>query len=334
MHDMLKRLLIITMTCCFLTMAWAADNESNQNSLSRSVHQAQSQGKVLSAKTRNNEHVVKVLTPDGHIKTIKQQVNRKPAQQSQHQSGQQKSNDSRNKVTDDSTNRWWFMRILLIEDDHNLRQILTERFEENGFVIDEADNGEDGLFKAREYPADVAVIDLGLPKISGMEVIKTLRDEGFTYPVIVLTARGSWQDKVTGLDAGADDYLVKPFHFPELLARVNALMRRSSGNPTPEIKCGALSLNMNSQEVRLADELLELTSYEYKVLEYMLHHQDEVISKTELTEHIYHQDYDRDSNVIEVFIGRLRKKMAKIMPNEKFIETLRGRGYRISSRDS
>lgn len=226
------------------------------------------------------------------------------------------------------------MRILLIEDDHNLRQILTERFKENGFVIDVADNGEDGLFKAREYPADVAVIDLGLPKISGMEVIQTLREEGFTYPIIVLTARGSWQDKVMGLDAGADDYLVKPFHFPELLARVNALMRRSSGNTTPEIKCGSLVLNMSSQEVRLNEQLLELTSYEYKVLEYMLHHQDEVISKIELTEHIYHQDYDRDSNVIEVFIGRLRKKMAQIVPGEKFIETLRGRGYRISSRDS
>ena len=226
------------------------------------------------------------------------------------------------------------MRVLVIEDDENLRNILVKRFEESGFVVDAADNGQDGLFKGREFPADVAVIDLGLPKISGMEVIQTLRDEGFTFPIIVLTARGSWQDKVMGLDAGADDYLVKPFHFPELLARVNALLRRSSGNATSEISCGSLVLNMSTQDVKVNGESLDLTSYEYKVIEYLLHHQDKVISKTTLTEHIYHQDYDRDSNVIEVFVGRLRKKMAAIMPDEKIIETLRGRGYRLSSKKS
>ncbi|MFC3194435.1 response regulator transcription factor [Marinicella sediminis] len=225
------------------------------------------------------------------------------------------------------------MRVLLIEDDENLRNTLIKRFEETGYVVDAADNGEDGLYKGREYPADVAVIDLGLPRISGMEVIQTLRQDGVEFPIIVLTARGSWQDKVMGLDAGADDYLVKPFHFPELLARVNALVRRASGNTTPEIACGALSMNMSTQEVRLDGHDLDLTSYEYKVLEYLLHHQNEVISKTTLTEHIYHQDYDRDSNVIEVFVGRLRKKLATIDPDTKYIETLRGRGYRMKSKD-
>jgi two-component system response regulator PhoP len=225
------------------------------------------------------------------------------------------------------------MRVLLIEDDENLRNTLIKRFEESGYVVDAADNGEDGLYKGQEYPADVAVIDLGLPRVSGMEVIQTLRQDGIEFPIIVLTARGSWQDKVMGLDAGADDYLVKPFHFPELLARVNALVRRASGNTTPEIACGELSMNMSTQEVRLKGQSLDLTSYEYKVLEYLLHHQNEVISKTTLTEHIYHQDYDRDSNVIEVFVGRLRKKLSTIDPEVKYIETLRGRGYRMKSQD-
>jgi len=225
------------------------------------------------------------------------------------------------------------MRVLLIEDDDNLRNTLIKRFEETGYVVDAADNGEDGLYKGQEFPADVAVIDLGLPRVSGMEVIQTLRQDGIEFPIIVLTARGSWQDKVMGLDAGADDYLVKPFHFPELLARVNALVRRASGNTTPEINCGALTMNMSTQEVRLLGQILDLTSYEYKVLEYLLHHQNEVISKTTLTEHIYHQDYDRDSNVIEVFVGRLRKKLAAIDDENKYIETLRGRGYRMRSKD-
>ncbi len=225
------------------------------------------------------------------------------------------------------------MRVLIIEDDDNLRTILEKRFDEIGYVVDSADNGEDGLFKGREYPADVAVIDLGLPRISGMEVIQTLRKEGIDFPIIVLTARGSWQDKVMGLDAGADDYLVKPFHFPELLARVNALVRRSSGSATPEIKCGDLIINTTNQDVTLNGELITLTSYEYKVLEYLMLHQDEVVSKTTLTEHIYHQDYDRDSNVIEVFVGRLRKKLADVDADATYIETLRGRGYRLRKRD-
>ncbi|WP_395374593.1 response regulator transcription factor [Marinicella sp. W31] len=221
------------------------------------------------------------------------------------------------------------MRVLIIEDDQNLLETLITRFEKEGFLVDAADNGEDGLYKGQEYPADVAVIDLGLPKISGMEVIQTLRNDGFTYPILVLTARGSWQDKVMGLDAGADDYLVKPFHFPELLARVNALLRRSSGHSTPEITCDHVSLNTSTQEVRVEGRLVDLTSYEYKVLEYLMMHQGEVVSKTTLTEHIYHQDFDRDSNVIEVFVGRLRKKLKAADSDNKIIETLRGRGYRM-----
>ena len=221
------------------------------------------------------------------------------------------------------------MKILLVEDDENLREVLEKRLGDEGFIVESADNGEDGLYLGREFEFDVAVIDLGLPKIAGMEVIQTLRNEGKTFPILVLTARGSWQDKVMGLDAGADDYLVKPFHFPELLARVNALVRRSAGFSSPELVCGEVTLNTTTGEVKVADNVVDLTSYEYKVLEYLMLHQNEVISKTTLTEHIYHQDYDRDSNVIEVFVGRLRKKIQPDNSKHKTIETLRGRGYRM-----
>lgn len=221
------------------------------------------------------------------------------------------------------------MKILLIEDDENLREVLEKRLKEEGFVVETADNGEDGLYLGREFEFDLAIIDLGLPKISGMEVIQTLRDEDISYPILVLTARGSWQDKVMGLDAGADDYLVKPFHFPELLARVNALVRRSAGFSSPELVCGYITLNTSTGEVKSNGKLTDLTSYEYKVLEYLMLHQNEVISKSTLTEHIYHQDYDRDSNVIEVFVGRLRRKLQDDSVKQKVIETLRGRGYRM-----
>lgn len=221
------------------------------------------------------------------------------------------------------------MKILLVEDDENLREVLEKRLKEEGFVVETADNGEDGLYLGRELECDLAIIDLGLPRISGMEVIQTLRDEDFSYPILVLTARGSWQDKVMGLDAGADDYLVKPFHFPELLARVNALVRRSAGFSSPELVCGYVTLNTSTGEVKSDGKIVDLTSYEYKVLEYLMLHQGEVISKTTLTEHIYHQDYDRDSNVIEVFVGRLRRKIQSGENTHKVIETLRGRGYRM-----
>ncbi len=221
------------------------------------------------------------------------------------------------------------MKILLIEDDENLREVLEKRLKEEGFVVESADNGEDGLYLGREFEFDLAIIDLGLPRVSGMEVIQTLRDEERSFPILVLTARGSWQDKVMGLDAGADDYLVKPFHFPELLARVNALVRRSAGFSSPELVCGYISLNTSTGEVKSEGKLVDLTSYEYKVLEYLMLHQGEVVSKSTLTEHIYHQDYDRDSNVIEVFVGRLRRKIQSKKHEQKVIETLRGRGYRM-----
>jgi len=221
------------------------------------------------------------------------------------------------------------MKILLIEDDDNLRDILEKRLKEEGFVVEIADNGEEGLYLAKEFEYDLAIIDLGLPKVSGMEVIQTIRGDDISYPVLVLTARGSWQDKVMGLDAGADDYLVKPFHFPELLARVNALVRRSAGFSSPELVCGYVTLNTSTGEVKSSGKLVDLTSYEYKVLEYLMLHQGVVVSKSTLTEHIYHQDYDRDSNVIEVFVGRLRRKIQSEESDHKVIETLRGRGYRM-----
>jgi len=223
------------------------------------------------------------------------------------------------------------MKILLVEDDENLRSVLEKRLKEEGFVVETANNGEDGLYLGKEFEFDLAIIDLGLPRISGMEVIQTLRDEDHAYPILVLTARGSWQDKVMGLDAGADDYLVKPFHFPELLARVNALVRRSAGFSSPELTCDYVTLNTSTGEVKSDGKIIDLTSYEYKVLEYLMLHQGEVISKATLTEHIYHQDYDRDSNVIEVFVGRLRRKIQSENNDNRVIETLRGRGYRMPS---
>jgi two-component system response regulator PhoP len=180
-----------------------------------------------------------------------------------------------------------------------------------------------------EFAVDVAVIDLGLPNLSGIDLIKKLRGAGKDFPVLILTARSRWQDKVEGLEAGGDDYLVKPFHVEELLARLKALLRRSAGWSQAEIQCGPVALNTNTQQVTVDSKPLELTAYEYKILEYLMLHAGEVISKIDLTERIYDQDYDRDSNVIEVFIGRLRRKLD---PDEKYnpIETLRGRGYRFA----
>ena len=181
----------------------------------------------------------------------------------------------------------------------------------------------------QEYPFDLAVVDLGLPQMSGIEVIQNWRGNGRQFPVLILTARGRWQDKVEGLEAGADDYVVKPFHHEELLARVKALLRRAAGGSQPVFQCGPLSIDTSSQRVLVHGNELDLTAYEYRVIEYFVMNPGKVISKTELTEHIYDQDFDRDSNVIEVFIGRLRKKLdpeGDIKP----IETLRGRGYRFN----
>lgn len=218
------------------------------------------------------------------------------------------------------------MRILLVEDDENLQKHVKDNLIAAKYSVDVASDGESGLFQGQEYPYDAAVIDLGLPKIDGVSVVKSLREQGFTFPILILTARGSWQDKVSGLDAGADDYLTKPFHIEELLARLNALIRRSAGQATPLIANGPFAINTVSMQVSVDQQVISLSSYEYKLFEYLMHHLGEVKSKTQLTEHIYDQDFDLDSNVIEVFIRRLRKKLDP--ENQyQFIETLRGQGY-------
>jgi len=222
------------------------------------------------------------------------------------------------------------MRILIVEDELVLSQQIQSFFVEKGFVVDVAHTGSDGAYLAKEYPIDAAIIDIGLPDISGIEVIEGLRKEGINLPVLLLTARSRWQDKVEGLEAGADDYLAKPFHYEELLARVNALLRRSQGKAHPVLAFANIKLDSLSQIVTVDGKNVELTAYEYKVLEYLLFRKGEVVSKTVLTEHIYDEDFDRDSNVIEVFIGRLRKKIDP-QGDKKPIETLRGRGYRIPS---
>ncbi len=223
------------------------------------------------------------------------------------------------------------MRILIVEDEALLCEQIQQFFAARGFAVDIAQTGADGLYMGREYPIDAAVIDVGLPDFSGIELIKKLRQEKINFPILILTARSRWQEKVQGLEAGADDYLVKPFHYEELAARLNALIRRSSGNAHPVLKHGNIELDTVAQEIVVDGKKLEVTAYEYKVLEYLMFHKGEVVSKSALTEHIYDEDFDRDSNVIEVFIGRLRKKLdpdGRLKP----IETLRGRGYRISSR--
>lgn len=221
------------------------------------------------------------------------------------------------------------MRLLLVEDEDALRNQLQEQLRGAGYAVDAAADGKEGYFMGREYPFDLAIIDLGLPQMSGVEIIQSLRDDGKTLPIIILTARDRWQDKVEGLEAGADDYLTKPFQLEELMARLSALLRRSTGAAQPELSFGPITVNTSAQKVTVDDNELVLTAYEYKVLEYLVTHSGEVISKTVLTEHVYDQDFDRDSNVIEVFIGRLRKKLDPAN-NYQPIETLRGRGYRFT----
>lgn len=220
------------------------------------------------------------------------------------------------------------MRILIVEDELTLSQQIQDFFSKKGFAVDVASTGHDGYYLAKEYPIDIAIVDIGLPDFSGIELISKLRKDDINIPVLLLTARSRWQDKVEGLEAGADDYLAKPFHFEELLARINALLRRSQGKAHPVLTYGNIKLDSLSQDVTVDDSNIELTAFEYKVLEYLLFRKGEVVSKSVLTEHIYDEDFDRDSNVIEVFIGRLRKK---IDPQglTKPIETMRGRGYRI-----
>ncbi len=221
------------------------------------------------------------------------------------------------------------MRILVVEDEQHLRDQLNVALTKKGYSVDLAADGEEGRYYAKEYAYDVAIIDLGLPKVNGIELIRELRADDFNYPILILTARGHWQDKVDGLEAGADDYVVKPFEMEEVLARLNALIRRSAGHAKPVLSVGGIELDTAGQQVSLNGDRVELTSFEYKVLEYLMLRPGEVVSKTVLTEHIYAQDFDRDSNTIEVFIGRLRKKLD---PDNQLkpIETLRGRGYRFA----
>ncbi len=221
------------------------------------------------------------------------------------------------------------MRLLVIEDDATLRETLCSQLADAGFGVEQAADGREGLYFALEYPIDLAIIDLGLPEISGLDVIRQLREKGKSYPVLILTARDRWLDMVDGLSAGADDYVVKPFHFEEVTARVNALLRRSGGWASSVLSAGPVTLDTMRQELSVDDRSIELTSYEYKIIEHLMIRAGEVISKTELTDRLYDQDFERDSNVIEVFIGRLRKKMD---PENtlKPIDTLRGRGYRFA----
>jgi two-component system response regulator PhoP len=221
------------------------------------------------------------------------------------------------------------MRALVVEDEAALREALRRDLAGAGFTVDLAADGEEGLFAGSEYPVDIAVIDLGLPRLSGLDLIRRLRAQGKRFPILILTARDRWQDKVEGLDAGADDYVAKPFHFEEVLARLQALMRRSGGWASSSLVCGPVVLDTRAQTVTVSGQPVDLTTFEYRILEHLMLKAGEVISKTDLTEQLYEQDFERDSNVIEVFIGRLRRKLD---PDDRIkpIETLRGRGYRFA----
>ena len=216
------------------------------------------------------------------------------------------------------------MRLLLIEDEPDIGRQLKSALTDAGYVVDLARDGEEGQFLGETEPYDVVVLDLGLPKVDGVSVLERWRRAGLATPVLILTARGAWSDKVAGFDAGADDYLTKPFHTEELLARLRALLRRAAGHAQPQLSCGDLRLDPKAARASVNGEPLRLTSLEYRLLHYMIMHNERVISRTELVEHLYDQDFDRDSNTIEVFIGRLRKKVGADR-----IETVRGLGYRL-----
>lgn len=221
------------------------------------------------------------------------------------------------------------MRALIIEDETQLREQIVTELRQQGFAIDESGDGDEGLYLATEMPIDIAIIDLGLPGTSGIDIIRQLRQRERQYPVLILTARTRWQDKVEGLEAGADDYLAKPFHMEELMARVRALLRRSGGWAESQLRFGELTIDTRTQSVNLNEAHIELTAFEYKVLEYLAIHAGEVISKATLLDHLYDEDTDRDANILEVFIRRLRNKLD---PEKTLnpIETLRGRGYRLA----
>ena len=214
------------------------------------------------------------------------------------------------------------MRVLIVEDDPDLRRQVARALTDAGYAVDEAADGEEGQFLGETEPYDAVVLDLGLPKVDGVSVLKAWRGADKRFPVLILTARGRWAEKVEGFDAGADDYLTKPFHIEELLARMRALLRRSVGIATSEIEVGPLQIDTRASRVTLDGNPVKLTSLEYRLLAYLAHHKGRVVSRTELVEHLYDQDFDRDSNTIEVFVGRLRKKL-----EADLIQTVRGLGY-------
>ncbi|WP_410499763.1 response regulator transcription factor [Chitinibacter sp. S2-10] len=222
------------------------------------------------------------------------------------------------------------MRLLLIEDEAALREPLARKLTDAGYRVDTASDGADGLYQACEYPFDLLIVDLGLPKLNGVELISRVRAAGHDMPILILTARANWQDKVAGLEAGADDYLTKPFEYPELAARVMALLRRALKAQPAGLDLGAIRVDLARQEVSNADGVIELTAYEYRLFEYLLQQRPNVVSKQALSDYLYPHDDDRDSNVIEVLIGRLRRKLD---PDGSLglIETLRGRGYRLNA---
>ena len=217
------------------------------------------------------------------------------------------------------------MRILVVEDDTNLNRQLKEALTEAGYAVDVAFDGEEGHYLGDTEPYDAVVLDIGLPQMDGLSVLEEWRRAGKTTPVLLLTARDRWSDKVQGIDAGADDYVAKPFHMEEVLARIRALVRRAAGLASNEIVAGSVRLDARSGKVTVDGQSVKLTSHELRLLSYLMHHKGKVISRTELTEHLYDQDFDRDSNTIEVFVGRLRKKLP-----EDCIQTVRGLGYQIA----
>ena len=225
------------------------------------------------------------------------------------------------------------MRALVIEDEQTLREQIVEELRDQGFAIDEAGDGDEGLYLATEMPIDVAIVDLGLPGTDGIEIIRQARAKQCTYPILILTARTRWQDKVEGLEAGADDYLAKPFHMQELMARLRAILRRSGGWSESVLRFGQqerqLEIDTRKQQVTVDGESIELTAYEYKLLEYLALHDGEVISKAKLLDHLYDEETDRDANILEVFVRRLRNKLDPEKTLQP-IETLRGRGYRLA----
>jgi two-component system OmpR family response regulator len=216
------------------------------------------------------------------------------------------------------------VRLLVVEDDKNLNRQIVSALESAGYAVDKAFDGEDGGFLGETEPYDAIILDLGLPKVDGVSVLNAWRRAGVKAPVIILTARDRWSDKVTGFDAGADDYVTKPFHMEELLARIRALLRRATGHASSEIACGPVRLDTRSGRVAVDGNPVKLTSHEYRLLSYLMHHAGRIVSRAELTEHLYDQDFDRDSNTIEVFVGRLRKKLGVDL-----IQTVRGLGYLI-----